>query len=463
MRPRSDSTFLSHQYPIVHKRIRNLLAKHNRLPLLVNTEHPIPLVSPELSNQRLEAANRRLMELNDNILSQQPFTGSSSDLRQQLDRAENALSRYSVRTTTRGRHHLGCIEVANIFHSNLRPGVLASAYHCCIDTIYRIKRNPLSRYGLSARQFRTIIKDLKDSNLMTWFSNSSGVTIPTLPPVDFQNRCGPDRKLTAVHAGTLKYILEMNPDMYLDEIREALVFLDPNLDISLPTLSRFLLRMGYNKTKSSKVISKADENTRMIFAAGISLLVSDLNQLVFLDECTNARNSLNRTTSRSAAQISSRGSNRAPTSRVSFIGAISTQGLVEFSLYEGTISSSEFEDFVKFSLLPAMNPYPDPLSVLVLDNASAHSSSLIAYAAVHHQVMVLFLPPYSPDLNPIERFFSSVKAAFKRFVGQSPELRRRPYLLWLMALAHCNSVVNYPRLINDTYRSENMNITVQIN
>ena len=44
-------------------------------------------------------------------------------------------------------------------------------------------------------------------------------------------------------------------------------------------------------------------------------------------------------------------------------------------------------------------------------------------------VLPIFLPPYSPDLNPIEQFFSSVKATFKRFIGQDPSPRRNPYIL----------------------------------
>ena len=260
----------------------------------------------------------------------------------------------------------------------------------------------------------------------------------------------------------MKVILEHQPNLYLDEIRQILIFLEPNLDISISTLSRHLLKMGYNRKKSSCVIEKSDHYVRSVFAFGISSLCSSLDQLVFLDECTNARNSLTRTYSRSAAKIMARGKSYIPSSRVSFIGAISSTGLVDFDLYPGTISSREFIEFLSQYLLPRMNPFPQTYSILILDNARAHSPDIINYALEQHGVLVLFLPPYSPDLNPIERFFASIKATFKRFVGSGTSLRRQPFLLWMMSLVHCDSIINYSRLIGDTYQLNPINNRINV-
>ena len=110
-----------------------------------------------------------------------------------------------------------------------------------------------------------------------------------------------------------------------------------------------------------------------------------------------------------------------------------------------------------------MNRYPQERSVLILDNARTHHRSLIDYAFEEHQVLVVYLPPYSPDLNPIERYFASIKASFKRFVGAYPELRRFPYTLWMMAIAHCDTVVDYHNLIRNTYNYDEQShqITIQ--
>jgi transposase len=61
-----------------------------------------------------------------------------------------------------------------------------------------------------------------------------------------------------------------------------------------------------------------------------------------------------------------------------------------------------------------MNPYPGPNSVIVLDNAKIHhNEDLIRYLQAFG-IRVEFLPPYSPDLNPIESAFSVMKSFLKK-------------------------------------------------
>lgn len=56
--------------------------------------------------------------------------------------------------------------------------------------------------------------------------------------------------------------------------------------------------------------------------------------------------------------------------------------------------------------------YPDKKLVIVMDNASFHHSYAVeaALSLYEHRVLILWLPPYSPDLNPIERFWKHLKA-----------------------------------------------------
>lgn len=61
-----------------------------------------------------------------------------------------------------------------------------------------------------------------------------------------------------------------------------------------------------------------------------------------------------------------------------------------------------------------MNPYPGSNSVIVLDNAKIHhDEGLIEYLQAFG-IHVKFLPPYSPDLNPIETAFSVIKSFLKK-------------------------------------------------
>jgi len=62
-----------------------------------------------------------------------------------------------------------------------------------------------------------------------------------------------------------------------------------------------------------------------------------------------------------------------------------------------------------------MNPYPHTRSVLILDNARIHHDNGLLEYLDAFGVHVEFLPPYSPDLNPIETAFSYIKGYLKRY------------------------------------------------
>ena len=65
--------------------------------------------------------------------------------------------------------------------------------------------------------------------------------------------------------------------------------------------------------------------------------------------------------------------------------------------------------------------YPSQTVVLVMDNASFHHSSPLqaTFAWFDDRVLVLWLPPYSPDLNPIERFWKHLKANCSNYLFES--------------------------------------------
>jgi transposase len=72
-----------------------------------------------------------------------------------------------------------------------------------------------------------------------------------------------------------------------------------------------------------------------------------------------------------------------------------------------------FEDFIQ-QLLKHYGKWPEPKSVIIMDNASLYHSERIKGMCVDAGVKLLYLPPYSPDLNPIEEFFSELKAYIRR-------------------------------------------------
>ena len=99
----------------------------------------------------------------------------------------------------------------------------------------------------------------------------------------------------------------------------------------------------------------------------------------------------------------------------SAIAAICCDGLVEYELVSGTVDGEQFLQFVQCALIPQMSPF-DGLterSIAILDNCSVHHVSGVIEEFRKAGIMVLFLPPYSPDYMPIELCFSYIKYYLK--------------------------------------------------
>ena len=69
-----------------------------------------------------------------------------------------------------------------------------------------------------------------------------------------------------------------------------------------------------------------------------------------------------------------------------------------------------FETYVETQLAPTLNKG----DVVIMDNLAAHKSPLVEQLIRDRGAWVLFLPPYSPDLNPIEMAFAKLKAHLRK-------------------------------------------------
>ncbi|OAV98077.1 hypothetical protein PTTG_25792 [Puccinia triticina 1-1 BBBD Race 1] len=95
--------------------------------------------------------------------------------------------------------------------------------------------------------------------------------------------------------------------------------------------------------------------------------------------------------------------------RLSLLAAISMEGLVALTTTTKTFNGCKFEHFLKYDLLPQMNCYPDYNSVLGCNNATVHQGKRVRDLCEAAGVWLLFLPPYFPELNPIELGFAAIK------------------------------------------------------
>ena len=83
--------------------------------------------------------------------------------------------------------------------------------------------------------------------------------------------------------------------------------------------------------------------------------------------------------------------------RTNIVAAQVGKEIIAPSQYKGTTTSEFFEKWFKTQLLPELSEG----SVIVMDNATFHRKNRLNEIAVEHKVKIIFLPPYSPELNPI--------------------------------------------------------------
>ncbi len=100
--------------------------------------------------------------------------------------------------------------------------------------------------------------------------------------------------------------------------------------------------------------------------------------------------------------------------RVNVMGALLGATLLSIGLVEGTINTDVFHAWLTHDLIPKLPSQ----SVIVMDNAAFHKRSDIENDIKKAGHELRFLPPYSPDLNPIERKWAQAKA-IRRKTGKS--------------------------------------------
>ena len=101
---------------------------------------------------------------------------------------------------------------------------------------------------------------------------------------------------------------------------------------------------------------------------------------------------------------------------ISAITALTKDGILATELHTGTTDSDKFYDFLRGSVIPNIHPYDGvaPKSILIMDNCLIHHVQDVLDLLQSCGILVVFLPPYSPDFTPIESAFSFVKQYLKK-------------------------------------------------
>uniref|UniRef100_A0A0S1MK67 Tc1-like transposase DDE domain-containing protein n=1 Tax=Phakopsora pachyrhizi TaxID=170000 RepID=A0A0S1MK67_PHAPC len=120
--------------------------------------------------------------------------------------------------------------------------------------------------------------------------------------------------------------------------------------------------------------------------------------------------------------------------RYNVLPAISLGGLLACHVLEENVDRSIFVEYLQTILLPSMNPFPGPNIVLVMDNAAIHKGYKVEQLCNMHGIALVYLPAYSPDLNPIEKLFGIFKNKMRRTQGLTHVQNNIPdYLEYVLA------------------------------
>ncbi len=111
---------------------------------------------------------------------------------------------------------------------------------------------------------------------------------------------------------------------------------------------------------------------------------------------------------------------------VTLLASMTRGGMGPCLAVEGATTKVTFEAYLEHVLAPTLRPG----QVVVMDNLSAHKGGRVREIVEGRGCGLLYLPPYSPDFNPIEQAFSKVKALMRR-----AEARTRAALIEAMGQA----------------------------
>jgi len=98
-----------------------------------------------------------------------------------------------------------------------------------------------------------------------------------------------------------------------------------------------------------------------------------------------------------------------------FVGALRLCGVTAPMTLDGAMNAAAFLAYVEQVLAPTL----EPGDIVVMDNLPAHKTPAVRHAIERTGAELRFLPPYSPDFNPIELAFSKIKALLKKAAART--------------------------------------------
>jgi len=216
----------------------------------------------------------------------------------------------------------------------------------------------------------------------------------------------------------VKKYAEAHPCFFLEELQDELKKEFPDLkNTSKATICRAL---RHDLGLSRKVLTKRARESRPLEISDFKYRLKPLylypEQLVFVDETSKDARAAIR--SHAWSPIGSPAIVNLPFARgkrVSALAAFNHSGFLGWGFTPDTFTRMTFHDTFVENILPHLNKWPLPNSIVVIDNARIHMYKEFVDMVENRGAVVIFLPPFSPQFNPIETGFALLKRWIQKY------------------------------------------------
>ena len=221
------------------------------------------------------------------------------------------------------------------------------------------------------------------------------------------------RKITKPAEFFILQLVLDRPGIYLREIQNELLH-ELGVDVTESAICVYLQKAGFTRQRLRVYAIQRDDDLRALFASDVSLYNRDM--LLFLDETgTDRRDTLRGKGYSVRGKPACKQKLLVRGEHVSAMCLMSMDGILSCRIARGGVDGDKFVEFVETCLMPNVMPFDgtNPRSVIILDNCAIHHVDEVAQLLQQTGAIIHWLPPYSPDLNPIEEAFSKAKAMMK--------------------------------------------------
>ena len=212
----------------------------------------------------------------------------------------------------------------------------------------------------------------------------------------------------------LRELVRQQPDATLEELRQRL-----RVACSTMAICRALKKLGLPRKKKVPRAQEQDrpdvQQRRQEFCAELAGV--DPHRLVFVDEC-GANTAMTRTHGRAPVGQRVYANTPGHWDSITLTCGLRLSGVTAALAFPGATNTDMFENYVADVLVPELKAG----DVVIWDNPKPHLSDEAIDAVEEAGARVVPLPPYSPDLTPIEEMFSKVKNAMRSAAARTKEM-----------------------------------------